>query len=357
MSKSVLSIGIVGLPNVGKSTLFNALLKRQAALAASYPFATIEPNVGVVAVPDERISRLVEIVQKEYANKIEGDCPKKVTPATIKFIDIAGLVKGAHEGEGLGNKFLSHIREVDAILHVVRGFEDTNVDRAGSVSPQEDIELINAELMLADLSTVEKRLNSTKEPKEKAFLTGLKENLEKGTILSTKKYTDEEEKILKELSLLTAKPFLFALNVGEESLHQEFDQKFIKICAKLESDLTSFETDAERSDYLRELGVENTGLDQVIKRGYELLGLQSFFTTGPDEVRAWTIKKGTKARQAAGVIHTDFERGFISAEMITLDKLEEAGTWKQAKELGVMRLEGKEYVVQDGDIMVVRFNV
>ncbi|MFC1756033.1 redox-regulated ATPase YchF [Patescibacteria group bacterium] len=351
-----LSIGIVGLPNVGKSTLFNALLKRQAALAASYPFATIDPNVGIVAVPDNRIFRLEEIVKREFGGKPDKG-PQKVTPATIKFIDIAGLVKGAHKGEGLGNKFLAHIREVDAILHVVRDFEDENVDKAGAASPQEDIELINAELLLADLSTVAKRISSSKDQKEKTFLNGVKEQLEKGSMLSSSKYSDDEKKILKGLNLLTTKPFLFALNVGEENLKKEYDPMFIKICAKLEADLISFEDGAERADYLREMGIKNTGLDLVIKRSYELLDLHSFFTPGPDEIRAWTIKKGTKAKQAAGVIHTDFERGFIGAEVITIDKLEEAGTWKQAKDLGQVRLEGKEYAVQDGDIMIVRFNV
>jgi len=351
-----LSIGIVGLPNVGKSTLFNALLKRQAALAASYPFATIDPNIGIVGVPDDRLFRIEKIVKREFGDKTVGDCPKKITPATVKFIDIAGLVKGAHDGEGLGNKFLAHIREVDAILHVVRGFEDENVDKAGSVSPQEDLELIKAELLLADLSTIEKRLVAIKDLKKKKFLIEVKEKIEKGEILSIKKYSDEENALLKELSLLTTKPFLYALNVGEDSLEKECDPKFIKICAKLEADLISFD-DNEKADYLREIGIENVGLDQVIKSSYELLDLHSFFTSGPDEIRAWTIKKGTKAKQAAGVIHTDLERGFISAEVITIDKLEEMGTWKHAKEKGVVRLEGKEYVVQDGDIIIVRFNV
>jgi len=349
-----LSIGIVGLPNAGKSTLFNALLKRQAALSASYPFATIEPNVGVVGVPDERIMRLVTITQKENPN-IE-ECPKKITPATIKFIDIAGLVKGAHQGEGLGNKFLSHIREVDAILQVVRDFEDENVDRAGSVSPHEDIDLIKAELLLADLATVERRLSATKDQKEKTFITTIMEKLEKGSVLSESKYKDEEQKILKELNLLTTKPFLYVLNVGEENLDKQTEAKFIKVCAKLEEELISF-TEADRQDYLKQIGVVKTGLDLVIKKSYEVLGLISFFTYGPDEVKAWTIKDGTKAKQAAGVIHTDFERGFICAETIKLEVLEQAGTWKEAKELGLVRTEGKDYIVKDGDIIIFRFNV
>lgn len=350
-----LSIGIVGLPNAGKSTLFNALLKRQAALAASYPFATIEPNVGIVPVPDSRLFRLEEVIKKEYEKK-PHEGPTKMTPATMKFIDIAGLVKGAHQGEGLGNKFLSHIREVDAILHVVRDFDDENVDRVGSVSPQEDTDLIKAELLLADLATIEKHLNSTKDQKEKAFIEVIKDKLEKGSVLSEIKFTDDEQKILKSLNLLTIKPFLYVLNVGEQDLKKEVDPKYIKICAKLESDLIDFE-DTDRASYLAEMGIKNTGLDQVIKKSYEILDLQSFFTPGPEEIRAWTIKKGTKAKQAAGVIHTDFERGFICAEVITLDKLEEAGGWKQAKDLGLVRTEGKDYLVKDGDIILVKFNV
>lgn len=349
-----LSIGIVGLPNAGKSTLFNALLKRQAALSASYPFATIEPNVGIVGVPDNRITKLVDIAKAENPN-IE-DCPKKITPATMKFTDIAGLVKGAHEGEGLGNKFLSHIREVDAILHVVRGFDDENVDRAGSVSPQEDIELIKAELLLADLSTVEKRLEATKDKKQKLFLEQVRNKLEQGSVLSENRYSDEEQKELKELNLLTTKPFLYVLNVGEEDLDKEVDPKFIKVCAKLEEELISF-TDDDRDNYLKQIGVSDEGLNLVIKESYKILDLISFFTYGPDEVKAWTINKGTKAKQAAGVIHTDFERGFICADTIIISKLEEAGTWKEAKDLGLVRTEGKEYIVQDGDVIIFKFNV
>jgi len=345
----------VGLPNVGKSTLFNSLLKRQAALAASYPFATIEPNVGIVEVPDERLQRLVVVAKKEFANK-EGACPEKVTHATIKFIDIAGLVEGAHRGEGLGNKFLSHIREVDAILHVLRGFEDVNVDRAGSVSPQKDIELINTELMLADLQTIDNRMASKKFAQDKQFLTTVKENLEKGIPVRSMTMSDEQKEYVRTLSLLTQKPMLLVMNVGEAKLKENSDPQYIYICAKLESDLASF-NEEERKDYLAQLGVEEAGLDRVIRKSYEILGLQSFFTYGPKEVRAWTIKKGMKAPQAAGVIHTDFERGYISSEVIDLGKLEEAGSWKIAKEKGFVRMEGKEYVMREGDVVLFRFNV
>jgi len=350
-----LSIGIIGLPNVGKSTLFNALLKRQAALAASYPFATIEPNVGVVDVPDKRLYRVAEVIKKEHKGKAET-FPEKTTPATIKFIDIAGLVEGAHKGEGLGNQFLSHIREVDAVLHVLRGFEDENVDRAGAVSPQEDIDLINTELMLADLQTVEKRMESKKFTKDKPFLTKIKESLEKGKLVSSLDLSDEQKVYVRELSLLTQKPMLFVLNVGEGELREEFKQEYIPICAKLESDLSSF-SEGERSQYLTELGIGEAGLDLVIKKSYAVLGLHSFFTPGPKEVRAWTIKKGTKAPQAAGAIHTDFERGFISSEVIDLAKLEEASSWKGARDKGFLRMEGKDYIVQDGDVIQFKFNV
>lgn len=350
-----LSIGIIGLPNVGKSTLFNALLKRQVAVAASYPFATIEPNVGVVEVPDERLDRLAEVIRKEYLGKPES-YPQKVTPAAIKFIDIAGLVEGAHRGEGLGNKFLSHIREVDAVLHVLRGFEDENVDKAGAVSPQEDIDLINTELMLADLQTVENRMSLKKYATDKPFLTRIKEGLEKGILVRSMDLTDEQQEYLEGLFLLSKKPMLFVLNVGEEELGAKFSPEFIPICAKLEAELTSF-SEQERKDYLAELGVEETGLDRVIKKSYQVMGLQSFFTPGPEEVRAWTIERSIKAPQAAGEVHTDFERGFINCEVVDLGKLEEAGSWKLAREKGYLRLEGKEYVVKDGDIVQFKFNV
>jgi len=350
-----LSIGIIGLPNVGKSTLFNALLKRQAALAASYPFATIEPNVGVVDVPDARLHKLAEIIRKEYEEKSEN-YPEKTTPATIKFIDIAGLVEGAHKGEGLGNQFLSHIREVDAVLHVIRGFEGKDVDRAGSVSPQADIDLINTELMLADLQTVENRIASRKFAQDRPFLTKIKESLEKCVLIRTLDLSDEQKEYVMELSLLTQKPVLLVMNVGEEKLAEKFKQECIPICAKLESDLTSF-SENERKEYLAELGVGEDGLNLVIEKSYEILGLHSFFTPGPKEVRAWTIKKGAKAPQAAGEVHTDFERGFISSEVVDLARLEEVGSWKRARERGFLRMEGKNYVVQDGDIIQFRFNV
>jgi len=340
---------------VGKSTLFNALLKRQAALAASYPFATIEPNVGIVDVPDNRLFRVADVIREEYESKAEN-FPEKVTPATVKFIDIAGLVEGAHRGEGLGNQFLSHIREVDAVLHVLRGFEDVNVDRAGAVSPQEDIDLINTELLLADLQTVEKRMESKKFTKDRPFLTKIKESLEKGELVSSLDLSDEQKEYVRELSLLTQKPMLFVLNVGEKKLSEEFEQEYIPICAKLESDLSSFSGE-ERNQFLSELGIGEAGLDLVIHKSYVVLGLHLFFTPGPKEVRAWTIKLGTKAPQAAGAIHTDFERGFISSEVIDLAKLEQAGSWKGARDKGFLRMEGKDYVVQNGDVIQFKFNV
>ncbi len=347
-----LSIGIVGLPNVGKSTLFNALLKRQAALAANYPFATIEPNVGVVDVPEPRLKRLAKIVQNEYN---DPNLPEKIIPAVVKFFDIAGLVEGAHKGEGLGNQFLSHIRETDAILHIARAFADENVIRAGSVEPHKDIDLIKTELMLADLQTIDARLNSRKFKDDHVFLNRLRETIEKGSMISELELTDDESKYVKELSLLTQKPAIYIKNVDEDKL-TEVDGEFINICAKTEAELASF-SEEEKEAYLSDLGIKESGLDQVIRKSYDLLGLQDYFTAGPKEVRAWTIKKGTKAPQAAGVIHTDFERGFIKAEVISVDVLEQVGGWKRAKEVGKLRQEGKEYVMQNGDVVEYRFNV
>lgn len=346
-----LSIGIVGLPNVGKSTLFNALLKRQAALAANYPFATIEPNVGIVDVPDGRLEQLKQVVITET-----GKEPERIMPATVKFFDIAGLVKGASEGEGLGNQFLAHIREVDLILQVVRAFSDENVIRAGATEPSADIDLINTELMLADIQTIDARIESRKFQNDKPLLGRLKSALEQGTMLSKLELTDEEKEYVKELNLMSIKPMLYVLNVDESELGEAAKTGYLYICAKTEAELAGF-SDDEKAEYLKELGVKESGLDKVIQTCYATLGLQNYFTAGPKEVRAWTIKKGTKAPQAAGVIHTDFERGFISAEVVSCSVLVEQGDWKKAKEKGLIRLEGKNYVMQDGDVVEFRFNV
>ena len=371
---SSLSIGIIGLPNVGKSTLFNALLKRQAALAANYPFATIEPNVGVVDVPDHRLEELCKIVVNDYGRGFEGrEIPEKVTPAVVKFYDIAGLVKGASKGEGLGNAFLGHIREVNAIAHVVRAFEDENVVRAGSENPENDRQTVNTELMLADIQSLEKVMEKLEKEVKGSVDKGVKlkyetakkilEGLNNGVFASDLELSEEELKSSKELNLLTLKPQIYVLNVDEEYLSKKSEQKLPKgledaivICAKLEAELADFDKN-ERESYLKELGIEHSGLDKLIKKGYEILGLSTFFTAGPKEVRAWTIKKGSKAPQAAGEIHTDFERGFISAEIINYETLVEIGSLKTAKEKGLIRLEGKDYVMQDGDVAVFRFSV
>jgi len=369
-----LSIGIVGLPNVGKSTLFNALLKRQAALAANYPFATIEPNVGVVDVPDERLVHLAQFVRNDYGAKIgDKNLPEKVTPTVIKFYDIAGLVKGASKGEGLGNEFLGHIRGVDAIVQVVRDFDDENVIKAGAVNPEDDIQTINTELILADLQSLENKIlkmgNSFKFPKEKDDMkkadvyARLGHCFNKGKFASTLEFNKEEREVLTELNLLTLKPMIFVFNVDEMKLSkgviqtkEASDRSAIFISAKVESELSNFAPE-EQVVYMKEIGITQSGLDKVIKKGYEILGLQSFLTMGPTEVRAWTIKKGCKAPGAAGVIHTDFERGFISAETINYQTLFPIESLKKAKEQGKVRLEGKEYVMQDGDIVEFRFSV
>jgi len=367
-----LSVGIVGLPNVGKSTLFNALLKRQAALAANYPFATIEPNVGVVGVPDKRLEKLVGVVKNEYGSKFKDrEIPEKVIPAVVKFYDIAGLVKDASQGEGLGNQFLAHIREVDAIIHVVRAFNDENVVKAGSVNPREDIEVINTELALADLQTVQKVFGRV-EADFKKFKD--KENTEKLNILNKLVFglnngelardilVENEKESAKELNLLTIKPVIYVLNVSEEELNtnvaQWLDDSVINgiiICAKVESELCSFDEE-EKQTYMKSIGITESGLDKLISKAYQILKLQSFLTAGPKEVRAWTIKKGAKAPQAAGVIHTDFERGFISAEVVGFDDLVKAGSWKNAKDRGLVRIEGKNYVMRDGDVVEFRFS-
>ncbi len=363
-----LSIGIVGLPNVGKSTLFNALLKKQQALAANYPFATIEPNVGIVDVPNERLQHLCAVVRNDYGGKAgDREVPEKIIPAVVKFVDIAGLVEGAAQGEGLGNKFLSHIREVDAIVHVVRAFEDENVAKAGSTTPENDIKVVETELGLADLQVLEKRITAeqrnargnNKEAFEKLQIyEKLMIVLDKGEPAREAVLTDKERTLIKDLNLLTLKPVMYIYNVSEKDIRSPHDREAsgLYLCAKLEEDLISLD-DSEKKEYMRELGIHVSGLDKVITRGYELLGLQTFLTAGPKEVRAWTIRKGTKAPQAAGTIHTDFERGFISAEVIDFDSLIRVGSWKKAKEQGLVRLEGKNYVMQDGDVVEFRFSV
>ena len=365
-----MKLGIVGLPNVGKSTLFNAITKA-GAQSENYPFCTIEPNVGVVDVPDERIN----VLGKMYNSA-------KITPASIEFVDIAGLVKGASRGEGLGNKFLSHIREVDAIIHVVRCFEDPNIIHVdGSVDALRDVETINLELVFADLEVVEKRLEKAKKMSksgEKKYLAEIelleriKEVLEGGKSVRTMEFSEDEQKIIKEYTLLTAKPVIYAANVSEDDFVNGIENnqmvsklseiaksegaEILPISAKIEEDISSLDPE-EKEIFLQEMNLNQSGLDRLIKKSYELLGLISYLTSGEDETRAWTIKKGTKAPQAAGKIHTDFERGFIRAEVISYDDLMKCQSMTAAKEKGLVRSEGKEYVVKDGDIILFRFNV
>lgn len=333
-----LSIGIVGLPNVGKSTLFNALLKKQQAFVANYPFATIEPNVGVVPVPDKRLDKLAEIEESE-----------KIVPASVKFVDIAGLVKGAAEGEGLGNKFLSHVRETDSICQVVRYFKSIDVTHVNPTpDPMSDLEIVNSELILADIQTLDK--SKSKDQKLNLIIEKLKAELNKGKLVSQVQLSDEERELVRQLQLLTAKPMFVVANVDEEDLNKKFGENTIAVCAKVESELSQL-SEQEQKDYLSSLGVQESGLEKIIKKGYEVLDLISFLTAGKKEARAWTVKKGTSAQNAAGVIHTDFIKNFVKAEIISYEDFVQFGGWKNAREQGKTRFEGRDYVVKDGDVI------
>ena len=363
-----MKLGIVGLPNVGKSTLFNAITEAGAE-AANYPFCTIEPNVGVVEVPDDRLEKLAAI----YGSK-------RIIPAIIEFCDIAGLVKGASKGEGLGNKFLSHIREVDAIVHVVRCFENADIVHVdGSIDPIRDIETINLELMFSDMELLQRRLERTTKAakgnkellKEVDLIKEVLKALEEGKSIRSMNLSDDEEQLIKGYNLLSSKPVIYVANVNEDDLIAEDDNEYVKrvkeyaaaenaevivVCAAIEEEIAQLE-DEEKKEFLKELGLEKSGLDKLIQASYRLLGLISYLTAGPQETRAWTIKKGTLAPQAAGKIHSDMERGFIRAEVISFDDLMACGSIAAAREKGLVRVEGKDYLMKDGDVVLFRFNV
>lgn len=364
-----MKLGIVGLPNVGKSTLFNSLTKAGAEVA-NYPFCTIDPNIGIVPIPDERLQILANLYNSE-----------RIVPAMIEFVDIAGLVKGASKGEGLGNQFLANIREVDAIIHVVRCFEDTNVIHVeGSINPARDIETINLELIFSDLEILERRIskvargakNDKDLAKELELLEALKAHLEEGKLAKTFSADEDGAKLLMTYNLLTSKPVIYAANVTEDDLADDGESnEYVKtvreiakndnsevfvICAKIEQEIAELDDD-EKKMFLQELGLSESGLDKLVKASYRLLGLMSYLTAGPKETRAWTIKIGTKAPQAAGKIHSDFERGFIRAEIVNYDHLKQCGSFNAAKEKGLVRSEGKDYVIQDGDVVLFKFNV
>ncbi|MBV6477461.1 MAG: Ribosome-binding ATPase YchF [Ignavibacteria bacterium] len=365
-----LRCGIVGMPNVGKSTLFNALTSSQNAEAANYPFCTIEPNLGTVIVPDERVDRLTELYN-----------PKKIVPATIEFVDIAGLVKGASKGEGLGNQFLSHIREVEAIVHIVRCFDDDNIVHVeGKVNPKNDIEIIETELIIKDIETIDKRLEKSdkllKSGDKKAHLehdtlNALKKHLESGRLAKyfTENLHDEAESIVSELHLLTDKPVLYVANVDDKSISgnkysdevkavaEKENAQFLILSVEIESEIAQLETKEEKNDFLKELGLDKSGLDKLISKGYKLLNLKTFFTAGEKEVHAWTILDGTKASKAAGEIHTDFEKGFIRVEIIKFKDIIELKSESAVKEKGLMAIHGKDYSMHDGDVAYFRFNV
>lgn len=359
-----LSVGIVGLPNVGKSTLFNALLKKQQAYVANFPFATIEPNIGIVPVPDKRLEDLSRVIKE---SKSLDFLPPQV-PSTVEFVDIAGLIKGASKGEGLGNKFLAHIREVSAICHVVRAFKEEDIIKEGIVSPKDDLETVTAELMLADLETLSKQVDPGGSPdKEKqkkwALINKLKEGLERGIPVKDHMFEDEESKLVKQLSLLTTKPILVVVNISEEELSKtnEIEKQYadlfklsydqiIVLCAKVESELASLSPE-EQKEYLKSYGIEKSGLERLIKKAFSTLGLMSFLTAGEKEVRAWTIEKNTTSPKAAAVIHTDFEKHFIKADVISFDQFMNAGGWVLARDKGLVRTVGKDYIMQEGDVV------